>query len=166
MLSLRPILLTHVQKARNEPRVHVFSSSSAEVFAAPQGTVRAWHPAPGVLATSAEGVLLDEAAAKIEQMARRMAAEHGTIVGFHDWERLQNYETEARIRLTGLVRSLGRQSESASFLVQSRIVALGIHAASILVPGLLVYTRRSEFEDALEQAVRRRMSAGPGRRGS
>ncbi len=136
----------------------ITASSSAEVIKDPAGTVRIWHPAPGIMATQCEGKLADRAAAQFEMIARRIAGDHGTVTGYHDWEAMTDYESEARVRLTSLIRGMGRQFGGANFLVKSRIVALGVQAASILVTGLVVFSERSAFERALHSAVRDRVN--------
>ena len=132
------------------------SPSKAEVVITPVGTMRLWVPAPGVLVSVVSGVLLDKAAAAYESAARRVIAEHGRFLGFADWEAMTDYESQARVRLTNLVRSFGRGFEGGHFIVQSKLIALGVQTAGILIPGLVVHRSRVPFEAALRNVMRTR----------
>jgi len=121
----------------------------------PRATVRLWRPARGVLVTRVDGYLDDAGAAAIEAMARRVVAEDGRITGFHDWEALTDYESAARTRLTDMARHLMKSTESAHFIVRSKLVTLGIQAASVVLPGLRVHNTRPGFEAALRESVLR-----------
>ncbi|TKD03063.1 hypothetical protein [Polyangium fumosum] len=128
----------------------------AETTTTARATMRLWRPARGLLVTRVTGYLDDPCAAVIEAMARRVRAEDGRIMGFHDWEELTDYESRARVRLTEMVRHHGKGNEGAHFLVQSKLVALGIQAASVVMPGVRVHPSRAGFEAALRECIQQR----------
>jgi len=125
----------------------------AEIFRTPECTVHLWRPARGVFASRVRGMMKPDAALALEMMMRRVAAEDQRFVAFHDWEKMTDYETESRVRLTRAVLDIRRSVEAAHLLVSSRIVALGVQAANLVVKILTVHTTRSTFDAALRDAV-------------
>lgn len=131
----------------------------AETTTTARGTLRMWRPAKRVLVTRVNGYLDDQAAAAIEAMARRVVAEDGRIIGFHDWEEMIDYESQARARLTEMVRrDIAKSTDATHFIVRSRLVTLGIQAASVVLPGLRVHPTREGFEAALRECLQRSRS--------
>ena len=128
----------------------------AETTMTARATLRLWRPARRLLVTRVTGYLDDQCAAVIEAMARRVVAEEGRLTGFHDWEELTDYESRARVRLTEMVRDLAKGNEGAHFLVQSKLVALGIQAASVVMSGVRVHSTRAGFEAALRECIQQR----------
>jgi len=136
--------------------VDFLDPSKADVVQAPEGTLRLWRPAPGLLVTQVEGLLLDKASAVFETMSRRIVAENGKLLGFHDWENMTDYESGARVRLTDMGRAFGRHFEGATFLVKSKLVSLGLQVTSVTLSGLSVAPNRAVFEAELREAIRSR----------
>lgn len=79
------------------------------------------------------------------------------LATFHDWEELTSYDSGARRVLTNWVIAHLRHIRSADFLVTSRIVAMGVSAASLAttIAGLpmVAHRNRGVFESALEAAL-------------
>jgi hypothetical protein len=79
----------------------------------------------------------------------------GKIHVFHDWANVASYSPAARKRLTAYVASIKQNLLSTHLLVQSRLVAMGVSVANLLLGGpFQVYAKRGEFEAALS-ALRR-----------
>lgn len=128
----------------------------AETTTTARATVRLWRPARRVLVTRVVGHLDDQCATVIEAMARRIVAEDGRLIGFHDWEEMADYDSRARARLTEMARDIGKGNEGAHFLVRSKLVGLGIQAASVVMPGMRVHPTRAGFEAALRECIQQR----------
>ena len=105
------------------------------------------------------------------EMAERWIAtiqprlEKGTVLaGFHDWELMTSYESSARYALTRFLMATYRQ-QPAHILVASRLVAMGVSAASLTlaVAGvkLTSYNKREVFERALALALKTPTSTPP-----
>jgi len=130
--------------------------NEAVVVSAPEGTLRIWEFAPGIVVTEGKGILLDKGAAAFESIAHRLVVANGSMRAFHDWEGLTDYESAARVRLTNMGRTMGRAFEGATFLVGSKLIALGIQTASILISGITVSPNRHAFETAMRDTIRMR----------
>ncbi|MDC0741295.1 hypothetical protein [Polyangium mundeleinium] len=128
----------------------------AETTTTARATVRLWRPARRVFVTQVTGYLDEQGAKVIEALARRVVAEEGGISGFHDWEEMTDYESPARARLTEMARDLGKTNDVAHFLVRSKLVALGIQAASVVMAGVRVHHTRAGFEAALRECIQHR----------
>ncbi|MDI1448573.1 hypothetical protein [Polyangium sp. 6x1] len=128
----------------------------AEITKTARATVWLWRPARRVFVTRVAGCLDAQGATAIEAMARRVVAEDGGIAGFHDWEEMTDYESPARTRLTEMARDLGKSNDVAHFIVRSKLVALGIQAASVVMAGVRVHHTRAGFEAALRECIQQR----------
>jgi hypothetical protein len=123
-----------------------------------RGELYLFEPAPGVSVTRARGHLSLAMAegwmACIEPQLRR-----GVIYdSFHDWEAMTSYDSEARRVLTTWALRSKRNVRTTTFLVASRLVAMGVSTASLattLVGMTMSATRvRAEFEAALTRRCR------------
>jgi hypothetical protein len=130
--------------------------AQAELIASPRGTTHVWQPAPGLMVTRVEGVLTQRAALVIEHASRRQVADHGQMTGYHDWEQMTDYETEARVRLVAAGTALGKALRGVHVLVTSRVVALALQGANLVLGNVIPYTSRTAFEAALREALPRR----------
>jgi hypothetical protein len=73
---------------------------------------------------------------------------------FHDWEGMQLYETESRLRLTKQSVRLLPRIGSFSVLARSKVVRMGVSMASLILGGRIhLYTTRDEFEQAVQRAM-------------
>lgn len=86
------------------------------------------------------------------------------LAGFHDWERMTSYESSARYALTKFLGATYRQ-QPAHILVASRLVAMGVSAASLTLAiagvKLTSYNKRDVFERALAEALETPMMPPP-----
>jgi hypothetical protein len=76
------------------------------------------------------------------------------ISGFHDWSGMPNYDTVCRKRLTDWVLKHMAHTAGHHILVQSKLVAMGVSTANMLLGGSIItsYTDRAAFEQALARA--------------
>jgi hypothetical protein len=105
---------------------------------------------------------LDAAGAKdIETFFRKQVGEDGTHIGFHDWLAMRDYDSRARILLTDATYQLLSKVEASHFLIQSRIVAFGVHAANLILRRLTVHSAPESFSYELSRAIARKSSRPP-----
>jgi hypothetical protein len=71
-------------------------------------------------------------------------------VGFHDWEDMNTYDAECRKVLTEWTLRHRGQIEGWHILVRSKLVAMGVATASLLIGGgvIVSYNQRDKFEAA------------------
>jgi len=105
------------------------------------------------LVTRVEGYLSDSAAAMIESALIRVVKEDGRIEAFHDWERMSDYDSSARSRLTNAALRVRKSTTAVHFVVRSRVVAFGVQVANAVVGNLRVHRDRRSFEAALRAAL-------------
>jgi hypothetical protein len=98
------------------------------VFQNARCRARQWHPRPGVMLFAIEGHLDLEAAQWIRTRTDELIGQAPAHV-FHDWSRLEGYDTESREMLSEYIIGLGRRLLSAVILVRSSIVAMGVSFA-------------------------------------
>jgi hypothetical protein len=134
--------------------------AEAEVFRSPRGEGWIWHPARGVLVTQVVGVMTVGIAAAICATSRRILATGAREIALHDWERVTDYEPQSRVLLTDIAREAADQIEMNHILLGSRIVALAVQAASLVVSNIKVHTQRTTLEGAIASAVRTRRLVG------
>jgi hypothetical protein len=112
-------------------------------------------PAPGVFHTVIVGYTQAEEARQIIAAGDRVIAEAGMLVAFHDWEAMTGYHTESRVLLTEWGLRIRAQVEKVHVLVRSRVVAMGVSVASLVLRGMLVsYTQRAAFEAAFARRLK------------
>lgn len=78
---------------------------------------------------------------------------------FHDWEEMTSYDSTARRALTSWVVANHRCVRSAHFLVGSKLVAMGVSAASLATAlvglPMVAHSTRAAFEAELVKALDR-----------
>ena len=91
-----------------------------------------------------------EAASRIVEWTSTASAS-GPLHVFHDWRRMTGYDSAARERLSRHVQEMGPRIASANLLVESRIMAMGVQVANMLLGGRLVtYSAREAFAAAMQ----------------
>jgi hypothetical protein len=118
-----------------------------------KGTVYLWEPAPRILVTRVVGVLTAEGASAIEMAGRRLASKYGKHAGYHDWESMSDYEAAARARLVQFGLETIKLTDTVHIYATSKLVQLGLQAASIALPKIHIHTTRGPFEATLQRAV-------------
>jgi len=122
-----------------------------------RGSFEVYMPAPNVCLTRARGVLSLAQARLIPEVLDERLKDGQKVALFYEWEKLINYESEARPMLTNWGIANVRKLRSIDVIVSSRIMALGIATASLAMKliRLPVYShsRREDFESSLERAI-------------
>lgn len=82
----------------------------------------------------------------------------GTVFDtFHDWEKMTSYDSSARRSLTTWVVANHSNVRVANFLVGSKLVAMGVSAASLAAAlvglNMRAHTERAAFERDLDRAL-------------
>ena len=134
--------------------VPILPRADAEVQRAAGCESLIWQPARGVLATQVAGAITAGVAQGLAAALRKVVHAHGRVVVIHDWEQMTDYEPEARVILTDIGRELKKQIDLTHILLRSRIVALAVQAATLLVPNIKVHGSRVTLERALHDAIR------------
>src|SRR5690349_15277895 len=131
-------------------------AEKANVYRSTQGTVSIWRPAPTVVATRVEGVLTIEGARAIEVATRRAVDEDHRLISFHDWSDMSDYETASRIQLTRVGAEFIRVTDGIHLTLRSKLVALGVQAASLVLKNVTVHPTRESFLQLLHETVQRK----------
>lgn len=116
----------------------------------PRGSVSIHWPTPAVMLTVFGGHG-DESLAEVHMREAGAAYARGAAVHhFFDLEDMTAYDSAARLRLTRFAIEHRAQVRSATFLVKSKIVAMGVSTAALAarLVGLefVVLSDRAEFE--------------------
>ncbi len=119
--------------------------------------VRLYRPAAAIYATHVTGHLSLAGAAAISEMGDSIFA-RGTLVNmFHEWRGMASYESESRTHLTKWVLANHQLVGTMTFVVDSRLVAMGIATANLATRAVGINLRtvadRAAFDAALEQAI-------------
>lgn len=130
------------------------SIDRCQSFYSTQATIRLWAPAPGVLVTQVDGYLTIEGAMSIGHHFHQQNIAGRPMIAFHDWKGMSDYNDVARAYLLDIVRGFSKQLEAIHILVRSPVVEFGVRVANLTVKSLQVYSARTEFEDALREALR------------
>lgn len=109
------------------------------------------HVASGVVSAVITGYGSEAVARRITSCASSVCTRDGAYHAFHDWTGLTGYSSAARTVLT----SWGREHPEArvSILFQSKLIAMGVSVAALVMPKLASYSDRATFEDARARAV-------------
>jgi hypothetical protein len=127
-------------------------------------TVQLWWPAPGFMASRVLGHLDVAAARFLASSLQEHGARSATarLVGFHDWSRMTDYDSDARVLLTAATGATIGHSDGIHLLVQSPLVAFDIRTAGVALTNVFVYSARGAFERRLASTLRRVSNAPAG----
>lgn len=125
--------------------------------------VRLYRPQRTIFATHVTGHLSKEGGLAIKEFGDGVLDDGATICMFHEWTGMVSYESYARSHLTKWVVSRHSLITEMTFVVQSRLVAMGIATANLATRavGINLHTLpdREAFDAALDQAMRARGAA-------
>lgn len=124
-----------------------------EVWRSKHGELRMSNPAPGIIVTRFTGDLASEFATPMVAAMNRVVASGYRLTVFADFEKAHNYHTSARLQLTQAVIQLRSKTDALHFLVSSKILALGVQTANLVVGNLVLHETRPAFERALTVAL-------------
>lgn len=130
--------------------------NSADGSSSPKtrGTAGYRYPQPGIFIGQVAGYFSSDMVDDyVDAMSKAFDRGRGAV-GFHDWSELQGYDSNARKRLTEWVLQQRSKMVEHHILVRSKLVAMGVATASMLVGGHIItsHTDRASFERALQHA--------------
>lgn len=101
------------------------------------------------------GVIDDELAAIINAAYDDILSRRAHPHTFHDWSGVVGYSPTARKLLTNAVEAWRGRMRSVHILVSSRVLAMGISVANVVLGGYIkAYADPQKFRAAMEQAQR------------
>ena len=132
--------------------VDLLPIADALVLASPEGTIRVWMPAKGLLVSQVEGALTPRAGEALAAAVRKISVD-GTheYTSYNDWEKMTNYETETRVLLTDSARA--GHARQIHILIGSNVVSFGVQVADAILGNIHIYEDRAIFESALRSAI-------------
>lgn len=128
----------------------LLDDAEADIHA--KGTIHVWMRRP-VLVVRATGTLTAHAARTIDAATVRLVQPGGRYVSFHDWDDVDDYESEGRRILTDASMRNRAHLERTHILLRSRLIVAAIDAARIFLKHIVAYSSRSLFESELRKAL-------------
>jgi hypothetical protein len=119
-------------------------------IAGPKGEALITFPEPWIFVGRIEGrYTVDMVGPYIEHMATVLGG--GDAVYFHDWEKMDGYDSKCRKDMTDWVMKHQEAITHNHVMVRSKLVAMGVSTANLLLGGSRItsHTARSSFERAL-----------------
>lgn len=117
-------------------------------------------PARGILCTRVSGHLGMDAVSHLMRCFDLVAADLTPVEAFHDWRRIEGYDTAAREAYARWSMAHRPQVLRVNILLQSRLVAMAVSVARLKLDYLEPFTSEAAFEQARQAAVWRQMKAG------
>lgn len=112
-------------------------------------------PAPGILASRAEGMGSLELVRRVITFGDPLIRDHAPIQIFHDFRGVTGYRAEARRELVDWGVRNPDGIAMTNVLFRSKVVAMGVSLATALLGDRLTgYSEPAAFEAALMRAVR------------
>lgn len=135
-------------------RFHALLRDPIESLTAPWGSIELFLLPRACVLQRATGRGTIEMAEAIERGLRKAMQRCGTVRVFDDWQRVNGYDSRARVSLTQFTRKHKADISETHILVGSKLLAMGISVASLALGRTFqVYSNRARFEDVLEGAV-------------
>ena len=122
-----------------------------------RGELRMWCPAPYLICSRMVGHFTTELASSVSSFSERRFAYHFKLEGFHDWELMTDYDTDARVQLTRWVIQFRSRMQGLHFLIRSKFGVMGLSVANMALGGFIKpYAHRVQFELALQGTIKDR----------
>lgn len=113
-----------------------------------------WMPKPNVFCTVARNNLRHALAIRLIDWMDATLLESRPVHVFHDWTEMTRYDTESRVKLTHYAERRIRCFASTNILIRSRLLAMGITVANILLRNhIQVYSQRDRFEKLMKRTM-------------
>lgn len=124
-----------------------------------QGGITLQNPAPGVVVSEAFGHATLPIGAKIVEFVSLAMVQHpdGALI-FHDWRRVEGYDTEVRRMLVEAGKRDRAHTRAINILVRSKVLAMGLSVAGLALGALTAYRDSFAFTRALDAAIESRGS--------
>lgn len=128
----------------------------ADTARSDRGVAYVWRPCRGTLVTRVEGYFTEEAGALIDAKARGCVVTDGSLLGIHDWWEVDDYAAATRVRMTNTGREMRGHTEGIHILLRSKLIALAVQTASLVLRNITVYSDRHDWERFLRTTLRTR----------
>lgn len=134
-----------------------FPETRPETWESPTERLTITYPARGVMLFTYGGHLTADVVPFVEVSVDRVLKAGIRPHFFVDLEKVSGYDSEYRLAMKPWALRVETQVEGWFFLVRSRIVAMGVTLSTLRSRAPIKATaKRSEFEAAMQKAVRRR----------
>lgn len=135
--------------------VELLANERADVYRMAKGSIHLWRPARSLLVSRVEGVLSVDGSRAIEVATRRIVSEDHRVDIFHDWSEMTDYEIATRVQLTLVAAELLGQIDSLHLLVRSKIVAMGVQTANLVLKKIIVHPTPDAFAHRLHEMMQK-----------
>ena len=120
----------------------------------PRGVFRFYRPVPGVVLTFVTGHVDEDAAQCFARNASAAVAGGRRHRVLHDWEHLTGYEPSARqVLVRWALGNVGSIESVHALIVNSKLVAMGWAAASLVLGPVGMSLRAEQSREAFERLV-------------
>src|SRR5262249_28413233 len=120
------------------------------------GVLELRSPAPGVMHAKFSGDVPEDLAPPYITFLQPILTQAPRAVVFFDASGMVNYETNFRLRCTQAHRTAGERVEALHVLVESKLVALGFQAVSVIIRNMIAHSSRASFDAARSKAIAER----------
>jgi hypothetical protein len=111
------------------------------------------EPAPGILATRIDGRATVGSAGVLIVFAEGMISAGRRLLVYHDWERLESYEAEAKRSFVEWSTRVMPHWDGSHILLSSPLIAMAVSVASLTQLGkITTYSSRQRWERSFAQA--------------
>ena len=119
------------------------------------GTFSCERPEPWLVSGRISGHYAESMVGPYLAEMSRTLGQGRKVVGFHDWSEMTSYDTPCRLKMTDWVMRHRAQTERHYILLTSKLVAMGVATANLLIGGglLVAFTDPAELR-AAERKVR------------
>ena len=115
-----------------------------------------WSPGAGILCSRAAGDLPEDLAPPYLAFLQQVTPTTTRLLSFNDFGQVVNYQTTFRLRLTQAYVQIAARTEAIHVLVGSRMVQLGVQAASLVLRSIVSHGTQESFDAALARVVAER----------
>lgn len=127
--------------------------AEAEIESYSGGRVCVWLR-PRVLVSQVSGRLTTAVAHRLDVATRKLIRPGERYLSFHDWEQVDDYDSDARQLLTEASARNRAYIDKTHILLRSRVIATALDAARVFLKHLHPYSSRAPFEDELRRALK------------
>jgi hypothetical protein len=134
--------------------LHHHADSDGDTWRGAEGTLFISRTVGNVILQKFSGRLTMDFVTHILQTIEPRLAPERPLIGFNDWAGMAGYTTEARVALTKWLFTARGPVAEMHVLVRSKLVAMGVSVANLLLGGFVVpYARPERFKTALAERL-------------
>src|SRR5512139_572040 len=101
------------------------------------GSYQAERPKPWLFVGSITGHYAESMVGPYLAEMTKALGQGRKVVGFHDWSGMTSYDTQCRLKMTDWVLRHRTETEQHKILLTSKLVAMGVATASLIIGGNL-----------------------------